>query len=48
MTVLRSCRLKWRETPAGERADSGGERRRELAGGEGVKGAEAASEFGVG
>jgi len=48
MTVLRSCRLKWRETFAGERADSGGERRRELAGSEGVKGAEAFGEFGVG
>ena len=37
--------MKRRTAFAGERVGSGGERRRELAGGEGVEGAEAAIKF---
>jgi hypothetical protein len=48
MTALRSCWVEWRAAFTGERIGGGGERRGELAGGEGVEGAEAGGEFGVG
>src|SRR5258708_32223894 len=41
----RSCGVKWREAFAGERIGGWGKERRELAGGEGVEGAEAGGEF---
>jgi len=42
---LRVCGAKWRAAITGERIGSGCEGRRELAGGEGVEGAEASAEF---
>src|SRR5260370_8164184 len=45
---LRVCGVKGRAALAGERIGGWGKERRELAGGEGVEGAEAGGEFGVG